>query len=433
MTIELLKSNIAREKELVNEINELSTKISQIKETEESKEKQGAKLIEESIKSLISQLVILNNAIPSLLKGIHFYKDLETKKSSKYELKRKVVSGVTQVKYASPEKQDKELNLGIKKEDQLKFLKSVTASKTSTQKIEKTLKFKREKGFDMVQFYVGISNKYFRKISENLVNDGYFKSTNSDLRKITSPFLLRSFVSMLLFSTFIAFAIGLFVSIPIFFINPFLAISLIFAAPLVTFGLFYTYPGSQRKSLEKGINQELPFVAIYMGAVATSGIEPTKIFSIIVKTKDYPIAQREIKKLLNYINFYGYDLVNALRMSAKNSPSEKLSMLLNGIATTIRSGGELADFLEKHSETLLFDYRLEREKYTKIAETFMDIYISIVIAAPMIMMILFVLISLTGYGSGLFTPGILSMLIVLVVSVLNIGFLMFLNVKQPNF
>jgi archaellum biogenesis protein FlaJ (TadC family) len=39
---------------------------------------------------------------------------------------------------------------------------------------------------------------------------------------------------------------------------------------------------SRKKSLNKEINQELPFMTIYMAAIATSGIEPSKIFDILV-------------------------------------------------------------------------------------------------------------------------------------------------------
>jgi flagellar protein FlaJ len=197
--------------------------------------------------------------------------------------------------------------------------------------------------------------------------------------------------------------------------------------------LFYFYPSSKRKSLEKDINQELPFMTIYIAAIATSGIEPSKIFEILVSSKEYPAIQREIKKLNNYINFYGYDLVSALRAVSKNNPSELFSQLLDGLATTVTSGGSLIDYLNKHSESLLFDYRLEREKYTRIAETFMNIYISIVIAAPMIMVMLFVLMSLTGFGSGYLSPFNIGAVTILVISALNLVFLLILNIKQPKF
>lgn len=81
---------------------------------------------------------------------------------------------------------------------------------------------------------------------------------------------------------------------------------------------------------------------------------------------------------------------------------------------------------------MLLEYRLEREKYTKSAETFMDIYISIVIAAPMILLLLLVMISVSGIQIGL---GIsqLSIVIVGAVALINLIFLAFLQLKQPKY
>ena len=168
-----------------------------------------------------------------------------------------------------------------------------------------------------------------------------------------------------------------------------------------------------------------------MAAISGSMINPTDIFSIIISTKEYPYIQKEFTKLLNEVNVYGYNLVKALKNSAKNSPSLKLSELLSGLATTINTGGELPEFFDKRSQTLLFDYRLEREKYTKSAETFMDIYISVVIAAPMVLMLLLMMMKISGLGLTLSTTMITTMMI-LGVTVINIVFLTFLHLKQPN-
>ena len=81
----------------------------------------------------------------------------------------------------------------------------------------------------------------------------------------------------------------------------------------------------------------------------------------------------------------------------------------------------------------MFDFKLEREKYTKTSETFMDIYISVVIAAPMIFLMLFVIMGSTGATEtflGL-SAGVLSFLIILAITLLNLGFLLFLRMKQP--
>jgi flagellar protein FlaJ len=194
--------------------------------------------------------------------------------------------------------------------------------------------------------------------------------------------------------------------------------------------LLYVYPSLEKRSLESGIDQELPFATISMSAIAGSRIEPTNIFNIIISTAEYPHLKNQFTKVLNEINIYGHDLVTALRNSADNCPSKKLADLYNSLATNITSGGNLGEFFDKRSETLLLDYRLERERYTRSSETFIDVYISIVIAAPMILMILLMMIEVSGLGISL-APTTISLIMVLGVAGVNLVFLVFLRLKQP--
>ena len=193
----------------------------------------------------------------------------------------------------------------------------------------------------------------------------------------------------------------------------------------------YSYPSLERGSLEDKINQELPFATINMSAIAGSMIDPTNIFSIMVSTGEYPNIRKQFTKVINEINIYGHDLVTALKNSSLTSPSEKLTELYKGLSTTITSGGDMVEFFSKRSETLLLDYRLQREKYTKNAETFIDVYISLVIAAPMILMLLLMMIQISGLGLSL-SPSSISFLMVTGISVINFVFLMFLHLKQPS-
>jgi len=418
MSIELLGQNIEREKQIVTEIYSIAQKIGE--EESSSEEKQNA---DKTIEALAAQLKILNKAVPELIKNISFYKNLESTPE------KNKIPDLVNVKYTN---EDTTINLAIKKKDEEKFLEHLSMGNLFKKKSEEIVSNEN----DLFGAYMRFSNKLFKDTSEKLVAKGYFNSVKLDLRKISSLFMVKSYVSVMLFSTIIAFFAGLFFSIILLatkLIGLGFFLLILFGVPIIVFGMYYIYPSSRRKSLEKDINQELPFLTIYMAAVATSGIEPSKIFSILVNSKDYPFSKREIKKLMNYINFYGYDLVSAMKTVSKSCPSERLALLFDGMATTITSGGELTSFLSKHSDTLLFDYRLEREKYTRTAETFMNIYISIVIAAPMIMMMLFILMSLLKFGEGFLTTGSLSFLAVLVISLLNLGFIVFLNMKQPKF
>jgi flagellar protein FlaJ len=254
---------------------------------------------------------------------------------------------------------------------------------------------------------------------------------------------------MLLLTTVISFIAGIFIYIFFIFfsigidfpffklvdfslIRIFRNLLIILVVPALGFIGFYFYPYTERESIGRKIERELPFVTIHMSAIAGSGIEPSQIFKIIATGKEYPATRQELRKVINQVNVYGYDLVNSLRNSARATPSSKMAELFNGFATTISSGGSLPEFLDKRSETLLFDYRLDREKATRTAETFMDIYISIVIAAPMIMMLLLILISVSRISIGLSIQA-LTAIILGVVALINIVFLAFLQLEQTGY
>jgi Flp pilus assembly protein TadB len=413
---------LERETEIVKEIIKIEEDFVE-KEVSEEEKKNQKKAIESSIDSLAKQLKIINNAIPELIKGVSFYTQTDVNKKNN--------SKAINISYNDDKKN--EVSLGINKKERDMFLESLSSYTASKKRYTK----KSEEDNSVMHFtaYIGAANKLFLNMTSKIIAGGGYSNIRTDLIKITSPLILNSYLSIMFFSCLLAFLFGIVISAVMFILkaNIILAILTPFLLLCLTFFLFYAYPSSKRKSLEKEINQELPFLIIYMSAIATSGIEPSKIFQIIASSEDYPFTKREIKKLTNYLNFYGYDLVSALKIVAKNCPSERMAQLFDGLSTTITSGGELTAFLNKHSDSLMFDYKLEREKYTRTAETFMNIYISVVIAAPMIMMMIFILMSLGGLSQGFLSPATIGLVTILTISLLNLGFLIFLNFKQPKF
>jgi archaellum biogenesis protein FlaJ (TadC family) len=117
---------------------------------------------------------------------------------------------------------------------------------------------------------------------------------------------------------------------------------------------------------------------------------------------------------------------------ANSTPSTKLAELFSGLSTTITSGSSLQDFFQKRSETLMAAYRLEREDYIKLAEMFMDIYIAVVIAAPMILMIVLILILKFNIVPGL-SELELTMLMISIIALINVVFISVIHLKQPNY
>lgn len=430
--IELIKKNLATEKKIINEIAYYQKKYDEANYLEKNQ-------IGETINSLLKSVKIINNSIPDLLKGLDSPNKLPSKKESPLQ---EVIF----------QRDDSNIRVVLNKRDKESFIRELSISENILKSFKKKRDVKDEsfQDFKASRGYLKLSNKFFFNKANEFIKKGYFTNLENDIKKSNFDVLLSTYVSMIIFTTLISIFFGIFLFVFLIFFNigfdfPFISsfegdyamrmlkiIWVPIAVPLITFIAMYFYPGTERGSISKKIESELPFAVIYMSSISGSGIPPSEIFRIIGLSKEYPNLRREIRKVLNQINIYGYDLVTSITNVSKSTPSKKLSELFVGISTTINSGGDLSDFFKKRADTLLNEYRLEREKFIRTAETFMDIYISVVIAAPMILLLLFVIMSITGIGVG-FTTGVMTIIIISAVAVINIIFLAFIHVKQPSY
>jgi len=431
-----LKETGPKEKKALKELASLFA------EFENSKNESEKKMISSQINSLKLNLKQLNEGELRILEGIVVARALKTRPTIS-PAKPAVISTPRRETFAPVNKNPLERREILIKTD------VSTLEKETLKRLRKKEVGEVEAEMKKPNKYVNLSNQFFLNYSMKLLNRGKFKLMKKNISKSNMQFTPASYLSVIFLTTalsvfaggivflfFMLFNVG--AELPIVtrvaegigarFLKTFWILAIV---PLGTFILMYLYPSVEKKSIEQKINQELPFVTIHMSSISGSMIEPSKIFNIILSTKEYPNISKEFTKLINEINVYGYDLVTALKNAASNSPSKKLAELLNGIAVTINSGGSLSEFFDKRANSLLFEYRLEREKYTKSAETFMDIYISVVIAAPMILMLLLMMIKISGLGISISTS-MISLIMVLGVAMINIVFLTFLHLKQPN-
>ncbi|MEM3122417.1 MAG: type II secretion system F family protein, partial [Candidatus Pacearchaeota archaeon] len=393
---------------------------------------------------ILKQIEILNNSIPGLLKNISIAKPISSEKTENENLIM-----------ISHHIEGEEKNVAILKKDRKKYLRELQISSEVIKNLKKKRKDEIEEfiqEYKKPRGYIKISNKFFGNSANQLIEKGYFKSLSENLKKGNFTLLSKSYVSVIFFTTMLAGIIGImlavfFMFIGISFEKPFIyfvdfsekepilrllkVIWFIPLTPIITFLILYFYPSAEKASLKSAIDYEIPFVTIQMSAIAGADIEPSNIFRIIALSKEYPNIKNEAKKLMNQINLYGYDLTTALKNVAMISPSKNWAELLNGIATTLRSGGNLSKYLDKKAESLLFQYRINREKATKSAETFMDIYIRVVIAAPMMMMLVLIMLSISNIGLGI-SISVLSIIIISIVALINIVFLMFLHASQKK-
>ncbi len=412
MSIENLKKNIEQEKKILADMNSV---------LEHMGNDENNDFYTRSLQSLMYQLKSLNNTIPSLLEEVSV-SGLKGKKKK---------SDVSNISYVSPSNNEKNyISLGDK--DKKKYLQELRISEIGKGRMNRERKKEDDKKkVRKPNYFAIISNRLFFKFSDKLAPK--FSGLSDDLKKGNIPILTATYISMALFFSLVGFVLSFFTFV---FLAIFGVIGFIhFYIPFLTAGLvfmgFYFYPSSEKSSVQKNIAYELPFATIHMSAIAGSDIEPTKIFKIIANSKEYVTVGREIRKVTNQVEMYGYDLVTALKNVASNTPNKELAELFNGLATNISSGGSLKNYLDKKAENFLNDYKLERQSYASLAGTFMDVYISILIAAPLVLMMMFIVMNVSGMGSGV-GMNILFPLSIAGVVIVNLIFLGVLHVKQPK-
>ena len=429
--IEEIKHNIVTELAMAHELSGLIDRAERASDEERRIILGAAQSIQERIK-------MLNRSVGSLLASLSVVKKLPGKDKP---------TGVERVTL-----QGAPTPIALRTADKEKYLTELSISEKLLHKLKHHTEVAEQgEEYKRPNSYVQTANKFFLRTSTEWLDRGLFKNLNIDLRKANLNILTASYVSSMILSTLLAFVGGTMLTIFFLFVKvalepPFISlvsegyfvllgktIWFTLLIPLLTFGLFYFYPAIERKSLARQIDSELPFVVIHMGSIAGSGVEPTQIFKIVGLSRDYKHTRGEIRKLLNQVNVYGYDLITALKNISRLTPSTRLAELFNGLATTISSGGDLKTFFEKRAESLLLQYRIEREKFSKVAETFMDLYISVVIAAPMILLLLLIMISVSGVNIGGLQPTQMTALILVVVAAINVVFLWVITLKQPSY
>lgn len=436
--VEELKNNILKVKKTVRELTSLFNHPRTSKDTEEKK------IISSQINSLKNSLKETNEGVSQSLKNIYLTKPLVPKEQA-VEKKETPAETVSQeIKPVTEPIKRKKLKVKLSGELKTKGIEKETIKRLK-KKEEEVIAEKQKKP----KWYAKTANKMFSKKSLSLLNKKAFQSLERDLIKGNLQFTPTTYISLVLFTTFLSIFAALLIFLFFLFFNFGAELPIITRAteeiglrllkvfwiliviPLGTFITMYFYPSLEKKAIEYRIEQELPFAAINMAAISGSMIDPSKIFTILISTEEYTALSKEFTKVLNEINVYGYNFVSALRNAAFNSPSKKLSELFSGLATTINSGGDLPSFFDERAKTLLFEHRLAKEKYTKSAETFMDIYISVVIAAPMILMLLLMMMKISGLGIS-FSTSTITLIMVLGVSVINIVFITFLHMKKTD-
>lgn len=279
-----------------------------------------------------------------------------------------------------------------------------------------------------------------RRVVEQVALLSYYRQM---LNKADMKIDPEKYICMMYFSTFVSFFMALLVCFPVLLIfvfsrgpSPFVMslITSLFLSLLIsgiTFFSYFTYPSLMSSGRIKKIDNIMPYVAIYLGTLAASGLPPQKFFTFLAKFKEYGEVQKEASKIAKDVNEAGLDLVSAISRSVKNSPSRAWAEFLTGLKTTITTGGNLQAYMREKAKTFAADFRRKVQEYSTQLEVFIQMYTILVVVGAMFFIIVSSLIVTIGGLSVQMVKMVQYIVIVLGVPFLTIAFILIIKGISP--
>ncbi|MFC1753995.1 type II secretion system F family protein [Thermoproteota archaeon] len=266
----------------------------------------------------------------------------------------------------------------------------------------------------------------------------HLKGLHSKLAKAGLLIPVEAYVSMMVFSTLIMFFVSsINIFTVIFVITNELLYSIILGfgssivVSLITFGILYMYPGVLAGKNKRAVEADLSFSLSFMGILSSSGVPPKRIFKTLAQLEqDQDVGLGgEAQVIYRDIEILGSDMLTSLKDAANRNISPLFSGVLEGIISTIKSGGDLTRFFDDGSKDLM---RMKRSIMKEFIDTLVmisEMYMSVLVAFPLILIVMLVVLSSIGGGDigGTSPNTIVPVVIYMLVPGAGLGLLLMLD------
>ncbi|MGA2791038.1 MAG: type II secretion system F family protein [Candidatus Bathyarchaeia archaeon] len=235
----------------------------------------------------------------------------------------------------------------------------------------------------------------------------YFSDLGSNMQKAGLKISIHSYVSLMALLSAISFAAGF---------SATLIVALVFAIPILltilfafgvsimssalVFGVLYGLPSFLATSRRRRMDLELPYVTTHMSILAAAGMPPARMFKLLEDSRTTPEVASEANEVVRDVEILGDDIITALEAERKRSPSSVFAEILEGLVATIRSGGNMKGYLQDSTRMMMDLRRVAAKQMIESLAAFADIYVTMLVVFPLLIIVMFSVMALIGGGIG---------------------------------
>lgn len=169
---------------------------------------------------------------------------------------------------------------------------------------------------------------------------------------------------------------------------------------LLTFLLLAWYPIYNSDIALNEINRNLLYTVTFMLMLSKGGIAIERIIERVSETEASQYIRNLFNKFLINIKVFGFNPQESLRDVSKRSPSEAFTRFLDGIVNTIQTSGDLGSLFQFEADQLIKRKEDENNELLNNLGFLSEIYVTLLVIAPLLLLVLLTTFSFTGSTSG---------------------------------
>ena len=190
--------------------------------------------------------------------------------------------------------------------------------------------------------------------------------------------------------------------------------------PLITFLYFLHMPRSKIKQRGKRITRALPSALSFVSAMAATTITPIDIFRSLSRQKAFGEIAREAKRIYLDMSTFGKDSMSALKSAIDRSVSTEWREFLQGMISTINSGGNLRAYFNAKALESMQGSRERLRAAISGMSVMAESYVTVGVAFPIFLIIL--LIAMSVMASSMNTSLLTEVVVFLLIPLIELAF-----------
>jgi flagellar protein FlaJ len=197
----------------------------------------------------------------------------------------------------------------------------------------------------------------------------------------------------------------------------------------VSYLIFLLYPGIRAGERRRNIDATLPYAINYVTAMSSAGITPDEVFRLLGQSKIYGESAVEARYVSRETDFFGKDLLEALRTVSQATPSERMREFLQGSVASISSGSNLTEYFRTKAHQYALENNQQQKTFLETLGLIAEAYVTAMVAG---MLFLIILQSVMTILSGDANPFFLYIIIYLIVPFGSMMFVILISSMTPE-